>query len=190
MTDPSKRPLTFPKWHIPYLEKHKIQELFHEMAREMVIQEPEDHLLFMKQILQNAAASSDYYRVILIGSAKVNRVSVANEIAKTTQQLVITLDDLKNMFALTRKFDAATIARALACLVKSQNLAKTGWIIADCINCEDEAKELIRLGVLPTHVIHLISPFQPKVISSLLFSIICFSLELISIYTTHSSIVK
>ncbi|XP_050301042.1 adenylate kinase 8-like [Anthonomus grandis grandis] len=162
MTDPSKRPLQFPKWHIPYLEKHRIPELFYEIARELVIQKPEDHLLFIKQILQQASASRDSSRVILIGSLKINRVAVAEHMAKLTQQVVITKSDLKNIFEISTRLKANTVAKALACLVRSQNISSDGWIIADCINTEEEAKALLKLGVLPTHVIHLIIPFQPK----------------------------
>ncbi|ENN77093.1 hypothetical protein YQE_06428, partial [Dendroctonus ponderosae] len=158
MTDPSKRPLAFPKWHIPYLEKHRIPELFHELARELLIQKPEDHILFMKQMLQQAAANRDACRTILIGSLKVNRVAVAQEMAKSTQQLVITLQDLKRIFPLAA-MQPEMVAKAIACLGRSQH---SGWILADCINTEQEAKALLQLGVLPTHVVHLVAPFQPK----------------------------
>lgn len=162
MTDPSKRPLTFPKWHIPYLEKHRITELLNEIARELVIQKPEDHILFMKQILQQAASSRDVCRLILVGSMKINRSGIAQDIAKVTQQIVVTLEDLKNIFSFQTNVNPDAVSKAVACIVRSQNVSQSGWILADCINNDEEAKALLRLGVLPTHVVYLVTPFQPK----------------------------
>ncbi|CAG9770792.1 unnamed protein product [Ceutorhynchus assimilis] len=160
MSDLPKIPLRIPKNYIPYLEKHRIYELFHEMARELVIQKPEDHILFMKQILEQAAASRDVCRLILISSPKINRITIAQEIAKHTMQFVVTSNDLKNLFS--HEMSADTVAKTLTVLLRNQNVSKTGWIIADCINNEEEAKALLKLGVLPTHVFQIITPFEPK----------------------------
>ncbi|KAF7272339.1 hypothetical protein GWI33_014888 [Rhynchophorus ferrugineus] len=163
MSDSTKRPLTFPNWHIPYLEKHRILELFHEVARELVIQKPEDHVLFMKQILQNAAAGRDVSRVILISSGKVNRINLAEEIAKYTRQMVITSSDILNIFRNKMKnVSGDYVGKALVYLVRSQAVMSSGWIIADCVNTEEEAKSLLTYGVLPTHVLHIVPQFQPK----------------------------
>ncbi|KAL1518191.1 hypothetical protein ABEB36_001852 [Hypothenemus hampei] len=164
MTDPSKRPLAFPKWYIPYLEKHRITELLNELARELVIQRPEDHILFMKQLLQQAAASRNVARVILIGSMKINRIAIAQNIAKATQQFVITSKDIYNFLSLDWRSvqDSETVVKALAYFLRSPHISRSGWVIADCINTVQEAKALLKLGVLPTHVLYLVTPFQPK----------------------------
>nr|XP_023027694.1 adenylate kinase 8 [Leptinotarsa decemlineata] len=129
MSDPTKRPLQFPTWHIPYLEKHRIYELFHELARELVIQKPEDHVLFTKQIISNAAKSRDVARVIMLPSPHCFQ---------------------KNKYS------------ALNILHWKYVFFITGWIIVDCIRNEDDAKNLLQLGIIPTHTIHFIAPFHPN----------------------------
>lgn len=34
-------------------------------------------------------------------------------------------------------------------------------MFVDCIRTADEAKAIIEIGILPTHVIHIIPPFSP-----------------------------
>ncbi|XP_060535408.1 adenylate kinase 8 [Cylas formicarius] len=156
MTNPTRRPLNFPNSYIPYLEKHRILELLYEIARELVIQKPEDHVLFMKQILQNAAASRDCPRVILLGSSKINRVKLAKEIAKRTRQYVITSKDIEQSFGGSK-------SKAITYLLRTKNLGASGWILADCITEESEARALVKLGVLPTHVLYIVSPSDPDI---------------------------
>ncbi|KAJ8911093.1 hypothetical protein NQ315_000553 [Exocentrus adspersus] len=162
MSDPAKRPLSFPPWHIPYLEKHRIYELFHEIAREMVIQKPADHVTFMKHILQNAAKSRDVARVILLQSPKINCLEIANEIAGVTKQVVISDGTLMNCLKTNISMcSPKTVARCLAFLVRTEGTYDVGWIMVDCIKTAAVAKELLQLGILPTHVLHLIPSFYP-----------------------------
>ncbi|KAJ8975780.1 hypothetical protein NQ317_015335 [Molorchus minor] len=162
MSDPTRRPLNFPTWHIPYLEKYRIYELFHEITRELVIQKPADHVLFMKHILRNAAKSKDVPRILIIKSPRVNCLEVAIEIAKITNQIVISENTLRT--CLEKNPDECTphmIAKCLAYLARTENAYSAGWIMVDCIKTGAEAKALVHLGILPTHVIHLIAPFHP-----------------------------
>ncbi|XP_074026043.1 adenylate kinase 8 [Leptinotarsa decemlineata] len=163
MSDPTKRPLQFPTWHIPYLEKHRIYELFHELARELVIQKPEDHVLFTKQIISNAAKSRDVARVIMLPSPRVNLEEISKEIANTTNQFIITPIILQKCLGrdlLT--VPSEMVAKCLAYLVRTENAYNQGWIIVDCIRNEDDAKNLLQLGIIPTHTIHFIAPFHPN----------------------------
>ncbi|VEN43191.1 unnamed protein product [Callosobruchus maculatus] len=163
MSDPTKRPLKFPPQHIPYLQKHRILELFHEIARELVIQKPEDHVLFTKQILHNAARSRDVPRVILIPSYKVNALDIAKCMSNVTKQVVISRINLESCLGTEiAGVPSEVIAKCLAYLVRKENCYNLGWIMVDCIRNEQDAKELLQLGIIPTHTIHLISPFQPN----------------------------
>lgn len=169
MSDPAKRPLTFPPWHVPYLEKHRIFELFHEIAREMVIQKPADHVTFTKQILLNAAKSKDAARVIFLQSPKINCLEIATEMAAITKQVVITESTLINCLKSNlSECSPKLIAKCLAFLVRSEHTYHVGWIMVDCVKTEAVAKELLQLGILPTHVFHLIAPFHPD-LSQLLY---------------------
>lgn len=54
-----------------------------------MIQQPVDHVLFLKQILTQATRNLDIAKVILISSPKINTYEVAKQIAQITNQLVV-----------------------------------------------------------------------------------------------------
>lgn len=60
-----------------------------ELTRELIIHQPIDHVLFLKQIISNAAASRNVARLILLGSPKVNSLEVAKQISNETNQFVV-----------------------------------------------------------------------------------------------------
>ncbi|CAH1160262.1 unnamed protein product [Phaedon cochleariae] len=170
MTDPSKRPLNFPTSHIPYLQKHRIYELFHEIARELVIRKPDDHVLFTKQVLVNAAHSRDIARVVILPSPKVNILEMSKEISRVTKQVVVTQEMVKQSLK-SDDFDGLPsdiLAKYLAYLVRTENCYSSGWIMVDCLRSEADAKSLIQQGIIPTHTLHFIAPFHPDV-SELLY---------------------
>ncbi|XP_072392177.1 adenylate kinase 8-like [Diabrotica undecimpunctata] len=159
-----KLPLKFPLWHIPYLEKHRIYDLFHEIVRELVIQKPDDHVLFTKQILLNAAKSRDVPRILFLPSPKVNLQELSSEVAKITKQFVITRQSVAN--CLNADFDIVSsevLAKCLSLMVRQENYYSHGWIIVDCIRNVDDAKQLLLLGIIPSHTFHLIAPLHPNV---------------------------
>ncbi|KAF5286400.1 hypothetical protein FQA39_LY16320 [Lamprigera yunnana] len=161
MSDGIKRKLTMPTWHIPYLEKYRIYDLFHELARELVIAQPADHVQYLKQILVHAAKSINVSRVLLLSSPKVNVYEVALQISYYTKQTLITDDTImegtriKNRTCIPPKL----LVKILDNIVRSEQV--TGWILVDCIKNDVEAKAILRAGILPTHVIHLIAPYDP-----------------------------
>lgn len=162
MFDPPKQYLQLPDWHIPYLEKHKIYELFHEIARELLIQKPVDHVLFIKQILHNAANSKDVPRILLLDTPHVNCLRIAKEISKLTGQVVISNEEVKQYLGrAVGDIPSVVLVKALASLVRSQNCYSKGWIMADCIRDENDAKYLVKFGILPTHTILVLASFHP-----------------------------
>lgn len=95
MTDSSRKGFRFPVSHIPYLEKHRIFELFQEIARELVIYKPVDHVLYTKELIQNAASSRDVARIILLHVPKVNIMAIAEGISEKTGQVIISKNHLE-----------------------------------------------------------------------------------------------
>lgn len=69
-----------------------------ELSRELVIQQPPDHVIFLKQILENAARCRDVARIVLLSTPKVNTIEVANHISRQTAQVVITEESVMNCF--------------------------------------------------------------------------------------------
>lgn len=69
---------------------------YQELARELVIQQPPDHVLFLKQILESATKCMDVSRIILLSTPKVNTVEVAKQISRQTGQAVLTEESIMN----------------------------------------------------------------------------------------------
>ncbi|CAH1107765.1 unnamed protein product [Psylliodes chrysocephalus] len=163
MSNPTKRPLHFPPWHIPYLEKHRIYELFHELARELIIKQPDDHLLFIKQILMNAAKSRDVARVIFLPAPKINLLELSEEVSKVTKQVIITKQAISNYAGRDMiELSSELFAKCLSYLVRKENCYMQGWIMMDCMRNEEDAKQLLKLGIIPTHTFQFIAPFHPN----------------------------
>jgi hypothetical protein len=129
MGDATKRPLHIPPWQIPYLEKHRIFELFHELARELVIQQPDDHVLFLKQILYNAAKSRDTARVIVLCSPKVNCLEIARAVAEITKQNIITEHSLLAYSGRSEIRNPDLRAKYISHFVRKDNAYEVGWIL-------------------------------------------------------------
>ncbi|GJQ88255.1 hypothetical protein Trydic_g13243 [Trypoxylus dichotomus] len=164
MSDGNRVKLTMPSWHIPYLEKHKIMALFHELTRELVIQQPVDHLMFIKQLLYRAAKNIGLSRVIILSSPNVNSLDVARLIATQTNHLVVTEEMvLANLNLVSReKVRPSSLAMCLLYMLHTADAQNNGWILVDCVKTAAEAKKLLQAGVIPTHVLYLISPFSPN----------------------------
>nr|XP_022920611.1 adenylate kinase 8-like [Onthophagus taurus] len=162
--DEKRLKLNLPPWHVPYLEKHRIMELFHELTRELIIQQPVDHLLFIKQILYRAAASVGISRVIILDSPKVNTAEVALQIAQQTTHHVITEDMLLKTCGVASRNDLkpGALAVCLSYMLHMEEPQNHGWILVGCIKTAAEAQKILQTGIVPTHVIHLIPPFMPK----------------------------
>lgn len=162
MSDPVKRPLQLPAWQIPYLEKHRIYELFHEIARELVIQKPADHVLFIKQIIQNAANSKDVSRVLLLNTPHVNCFRIAEEVSKLTGQVVISDAEITQYLGRDiNTIPSDILVKSVSSLLRSQDCYNKGWILVNCIRDDTDAKCLVKHGVLPTQTILVVAPFNP-----------------------------
>lgn len=64
--DKCQRKLLFPPRFVPYLEKHRIFELFHELTELLVQERPKDHVKYIKDILPCAAKRRDKPRIVFL----------------------------------------------------------------------------------------------------------------------------
>lgn len=55
-----------------------------------MIQQPNDHVLFLQQILVNAARNRDTARVVILCSPKINCLEIAHAISEITKQNIVT----------------------------------------------------------------------------------------------------
>lgn len=72
--------------------------LIKELSRELVMQQPPDHVLFLKQLLNQATKNRDVARVIIISSPKVNGYEVAKQVSHCTKHFVLGEPTLMSCF--------------------------------------------------------------------------------------------
>ncbi|XP_015177207.1 PREDICTED: adenylate kinase 8-like [Polistes dominula] len=157
--DAIKRPLFIPPRFVAYLEKHKIYELFQELAKQLIIDQPEDHILYMKQCLEHAVRKRDIPRIILLAPPIFDKMALAQIFQKELGLQPITVKDLrekminKNVCLCDESED---LAMNMKKLLKSGTLHSSGWILVDVPRTKKEARAFQRLGIIPTHVFQII----------------------------------
>ncbi|XP_076675276.1 adenylate kinase 8 [Andrena cerasifolii] len=145
---------------VAYLEKHRIYELFHEIATQLVIQRPDDHLAFIKQYLYVAAKRLDVPKIILIAPPSFDRVALAEILREELSVRPLSLRDLRHTYDkgddTCHCDESEDLALAMRKILESGALHECGWILVDLPRTKKEARVFQRLGIIPTHVIELI----------------------------------
>ncbi|XP_023289073.1 adenylate kinase 8 [Orussus abietinus] len=153
--DAIKRPLKIPPRFVPYLEKHRIYELFHELATQVVIKKPKDHLLFFKQSIHHAARSRDVARIIILAPPYFDKMRLGEVLQEETGARLITL---KNIHAVEsgciQCSDFEDVARNMRKIMRT-GMLNNGWVLVDVPRTKAEARAFQRIGILPTHVIEI-----------------------------------
>ncbi|KAL6260647.1 hypothetical protein P5V15_008166 [Pogonomyrmex californicus] len=127
----TKRPLTIPHDFVPYMEKHRLYEFFYELVTQLIIQQPEDPIVFMKQCVQHIIRKRDIPRVILIAPPNFDKTTFAEILQEKTGIRPVTLEDLHAL-----------------------SPTKVYYIPRN----KKEARAIQYIGVIPTHVIQIILP--------------------------------
>ncbi|XP_076549403.1 adenylate kinase 8 isoform X1 [Osmia lignaria lignaria] len=145
---------------VTYLEKHRIYELFYEIATQLVIQKPDDHLVFMKQYLQLAAKRLDVPKIILIAPPNFDRLTLAKVLQEELGVCPLTLKDLRNACCQEENVchceESEDLALEMKKILENGSLHECGWLLVDLPRTKNEAKIFLRVGIIPTHVIQLI----------------------------------
>lgn len=71
MVDATQRKLQVPARFVPYMEAHRLYELFHDLVQELVIDQPDDHISFLKKTLGRIRQYRDRPRVVLIAPPEI-----------------------------------------------------------------------------------------------------------------------
>ncbi|XP_023245451.1 adenylate kinase 8-like [Copidosoma floridanum] len=148
MQTAARNPLKF----VSYLEKHRIYELFQELSTMLVIKKPEDHLLFLKQSLHHAARRLDVPRIIILSQPGCDKLQLAGTLREQLQIPLITLNDITCYIA---SGNGSIIDNLRIILMNYMSSNYDGWILVDFPRNEKEARELLRAGLVPTHVIEI-----------------------------------
>ncbi|XP_011863604.1 PREDICTED: adenylate kinase 8 [Vollenhovia emeryi] len=133
--------LTIPPNFVPYMEKHRLYEFFYELVTQLLIQQPEDPIVFIKQCVQHIVRKRDIPRVILIAPPSFDKVTLAKILQKETGICPVTLEDL---FALS----STEFSRLSKYIIRCTDVPRN----------KKEARAIQRVGVIPTHVIQIIPP--------------------------------
>ncbi|XP_014483204.1 PREDICTED: adenylate kinase 8 [Dinoponera quadriceps] len=152
---------TIPLDFVPYMEKHRLYEFFYELVTQLLIQQPEDPVVFMKQCIQHAVQKRDIPRIILIAPPNFDRMALGNVLQEEIGVRPIVLEDLctSSPVETTRQcFDVDEIAMRLKKTLMSGILHESGWVLVDIPRSKKEARALQRVGVIPTHVIQIVLP--------------------------------
>ncbi|XP_063983744.1 adenylate kinase 8 isoform X2 [Diachasmimorpha longicaudata] len=148
--DAIKRPLNIPLKFVPYLEKHRIYGLFCEIAKQLIIKKPLNHILYVKQCLQHAARSRDAPRIVLICPPDFDRKLLAEYLELKLGIKSIGINEVE-AFNSNEEF-AANVRKMLRKLY----FEESGWLFIDFPRVKSEACALKSLGIIPTHVIEII----------------------------------
>ncbi|XP_050460191.1 adenylate kinase 8 [Cataglyphis hispanica] len=82
----TRRLLTIPPNFVPYMEKHRLYEFFYELVTQLLIQKPEDPLVFMKQCIQYAIRKRDIPRIILIAPPSFGNSNSLTDIPRSKKE--------------------------------------------------------------------------------------------------------
>ncbi|XP_072767261.1 adenylate kinase 8 [Anoplolepis gracilipes] len=156
----TRKLLTIPPNFVPYLEKHRLYEFFYELVTQLLIQQPEDPIVFMKQCIQHAIRKRDIPRIILIAPPSFDKLALAKILQKEIGNRPVTLKDLHALSSAENScycYNANEIAMRMKEMLMSGILHESGWILVDIPRSKEEARAMQRVGVVPTHVIQIIS---------------------------------
>ncbi|XP_024947233.1 adenylate kinase 8 isoform X3 [Cephus cinctus] len=156
--DAIKRPLTIPFRFIPYLEKHRINELFHELATQLLIKKPTDHILYLKQCFPHAARNRDVPRIILLAPPGFDKFFLAEFLKKELGVRPISFSDVQKVSSTDIQASCAEaeyLTKNMKKMLRSGLIHYSGWILFDLPRNKAEAQAMQRVGIIPTHVIEI-----------------------------------
>ncbi|XP_031365852.1 adenylate kinase 8 isoform X1 [Apis dorsata] len=129
------------------------------MATQLLIQKPEDHLVFMKQYLHLAAKKLNISNIILIAPENFDRKALAKILQKELGVYPLSLKELRKVY--TQQDDSChceeseDLAHAMKKILESGAFHESGWLLFDLPRTKKEARIFQRMGIIPTHVIQL-----------------------------------
>ncbi|XP_039311477.1 adenylate kinase 8 isoform X2 [Solenopsis invicta] len=116
------------------ITEERLQQSSHELVTQLLIQQPEDPIVFVKQCIQHIIRKRDIPRVILIAPPSFDKMALAKILQEETGIRPVTLEDLYNLsFAenTCRCYDANEVAERMQRMLKSGILHESGWILVE-----------------------------------------------------------
>ncbi|KAF6204793.1 hypothetical protein GE061_018955 [Apolygus lucorum] len=149
------RKQVIPPHFISYLEKHRIYELFYDMASSLAMTMPTDHVLYLRNYLVDVGANRDKARIMIIGPPHIDKQSLAKALGYLLKLPVISICDITKG-DLKYLDNADLMAAKFKEFLYTHELEDEGWILYDFPRNRNEVSALQKLGVRPTHAFQLI----------------------------------
>uniref|UniRef100_A0A1B6L896 Adenylate kinase 8 n=1 Tax=Graphocephala atropunctata TaxID=36148 RepID=A0A1B6L896_9HEMI len=156
--DATMRKLKIPQKFMPYLEKHRVYELLHDLGEKLAMEQPSDPLQFLKECLGRLLEGRDHRLIILMTPPSLDRTRLAQMISQKTGYGIVSRYLMKTP---GNFYDPDTLAEFTTKYVSSSE--REGWILSDFPDSMEEAKHLIKAGVVPTHAFLLLHKGQNEV---------------------------
>lgn len=160
----------------PYIEKHRLVELFSHLTREILKQKPKDVLKFLRKQLVEQQRKGDILqdlRIILLAPPHVDKLMVADYVCQQVECVPITLSNIVSNVpmpgalslisfeeapSVQNDFSSIELCQALVRLLcEMEKVSTEGWILVDFPRDREDAQCLLEHNVVPTHVISLVS---------------------------------
>lgn len=154
--DAAMRKLKVPPRFMPYLDKHRIYELFHDLGNQLAMYQPTDPLVFLKQCLSRLDNRRDRRLIVLLTPPYLDTIKLAHLLSVRTGCGIMS----RYLACPGDFFDPDALAENTKNLVRDSD--KDSWILADYPSNVKEAKALIKSGVIPTHAF-LVLPDEQEI---------------------------
>lgn len=151
-----KSALNFPIGYLPNAEKNKIFEIFKVVLERMLLELPEDHIMFMKNYFRNAQQMLNSLRVIIYGSPSFESKKLAEALSADSEMLVISRRQFLNLNSnAEHQLNLTTMIGKLKKIIEQEEIAVGGWLFYDMPTSRHEILQFINAGIDPTHVFYI-----------------------------------
>ncbi|XP_044730429.1 adenylate kinase 8-like isoform X2 [Chrysoperla carnea] len=167
LVDVSKRDIRIPVKFLPYLEKYNIYALFHEVARQLAVAQPVDHISYMHNILKHAAAKCNVRQIIMLAPPFLNMLNLAKQLAAEINVTIVTETQINEVFdplLMNSTKPEIEVAKWIKKLISLNHKdCNQGWLILGYPETKQEALALQRNSVIPTHVLNFVPAFMAHI---------------------------
>ncbi|BES93326.1 adenylate kinase 8 [Nesidiocoris tenuis] len=151
----TERKLVIPPHFVSYLEKHRVHNLFYDMTTALAMTMPDDHILYLRNLLVEMGTNSGRARIMIIGPHMIDKKSLAKAVGHLLKLPVISLCDFAKGDKKLVK-NAEQLASTFKSFLQNKRLIDEGWILYDYPSDRSEVTALQKIGIRPSHAFQLI----------------------------------
>ncbi|XP_024947232.1 adenylate kinase 8 isoform X2 [Cephus cinctus] len=140
------------------MDKRRADEDPGELATQLLIKKPTDHILYLKQCFPHAARNRDVPRIILLAPPGFDKFFLAEFLKKELGVRPISFSDVQKVSSTDIQASCAEaeyLTKNMKKMLRSGLIHYSGWILFDLPRNKAEAQAMQRVGIIPTHVIEI-----------------------------------